>query len=112
VFGVFLADYFVLRRGRCDIDDFYRMEGQFWYVGGFNVVALIVWLGGFFVYAFTGQPPWLLEHLDFVSWVPVWATHVGGTIPALAFSFFGYIVVGQALSLAGAPVVQTQPEAG
>jgi putative hydroxymethylpyrimidine transporter CytX len=112
VFGVFLADYFVLRRGRCDIDDFYRMEGQFWYVGGFNVVALVVWLGGFFVYAFTGQPPWLLEHLDFVSWVPVWATHVGGTIPALAFSFFGYIVVGQALSLAGAPVVQTQPEAG
>jgi putative hydroxymethylpyrimidine transporter CytX len=114
VFGVFLADYFVLRRGQCDIDDFYRTDGRFWYVGGFNLAAIAVWLGGFLVYAFAGQPPWLLEHADFISWVPTWWTHVGGTIPALAFSFFGYALIGRAMSLAdavGAPV-QPQPETG
>jgi cytosine/uracil/thiamine/allantoin permease len=103
VFGIFLADYFVLRRGRCDIDDFYLEGGRFSYIGGFNIAAIAVWAGGFFVYAFAGQPPWLLEHADFVSWVPTWWTHVGGTIPALAFSFAGYTLIGQALSLAGEP---------
>ncbi len=117
VFGIFLADYFVLRRGRCDIDDFYTAGGRFWYISGFNLAAIGVWLGGFFVYAFAGQPPWLLENADFVSWVPTWWTHIGGTIPALTFSFFGYIAVGMVLSLAepitvissGAPA---QAEAG
>lgn len=104
VFGIFLADYFVLRRGHCDIDDFYRAEGRFWYAGGFNIAAIAIWAGGFFVYAFAGQPPWLLENLDFVSWVPAWATHVGGTLPALAFSFFGYLAAGRLLALAGEPV--------
>lgn len=116
VFGVFLADYFVLRRGRCDIDDFYQTDGRYWYAGGFNLAAIAIWIAGFFVYAFAGQPPWLLEHADFVSWVPSWATHVGGTIPALAFSFFGYAIVGHVLALSGEAASQhagsPQPEAG
>jgi putative hydroxymethylpyrimidine transporter CytX len=111
IFGIFLADYFVLRRGQCEVDDFYRTDGRFWYLGGFNLAAIAVWLGGFFVYAFAGQPPWLLENADFVSWVPEWWTHVGGTIPALAFSFLGYLLVGQALSLAGEPVGTVAPSA-
>ena len=91
VFGILLADYFVLRGREYVVDELYRSSGAYWYIAGLNPVAIVVWAGGFFVYAFAGQPPWLLEHLDFVSWVPSWATHVGGTIPAFFFSFFVYL---------------------
>jgi nucleobase:cation symporter-1, NCS1 family len=91
VFGILLADYFVLRRREYAVDELYRSSGAYWYTGGLNPVAIVVWIGGFFVYAFAGQPPWLREHLDFVSWVPDWATHVGGTIPAFVFSFVAYL---------------------
>ena len=38
------------------------------------------------------QPPWLLEHADFVSWAPTWMTEIGGTIPAFIASFALYII--------------------
>jgi hypothetical protein len=56
-----------------------------------NPIAIFVWIAGFLVYALAGQPPWLLEHLDFVSWVPSWATHIGGTVPGFIFSFVAYL---------------------
>jgi putative hydroxymethylpyrimidine transporter CytX len=92
VFGILLADYFVLRGREYVVEDLYRTAGAYWYSAGLNPVAIAVWILGFFVYAFAGQPPWLLEHLDFVSWVPSWATHVGGTIPAFVLSFGLYLV--------------------
>jgi NCS1 family nucleobase:cation symporter-1 len=91
VFGILLADYFVLRGREYVVDDLYRTSGAYWYTSGLNLVAIVVWVVGFFVYALAGQPPWLLDHLDFVSWVPSWATHVGGTIPAFVFSFAAYL---------------------
>ncbi len=114
VFGILLADYFVLRAGDYAIDDLYRPAGAYWYTGGLNPVAIVVWLGGFFVYAFAGQPPWLLDHLDFISWVPTWATHIGGTIPAFIFSFVAYLVGAWLVSLRmkPAPITAVEPEAG
>ena len=91
VFGILLADYFVLRGRQYSVDELYKSSGAYWYTGGLNPVAIVVWITGFFVYALAGQPPWLLEHLDFVSWVPGWATHVGGTIPGFIFSFVAYL---------------------
>jgi nucleobase:cation symporter-1, NCS1 family len=91
VFGILLADYFVLRGRKYIVDDLYRSSGAYWYTGGINPLAFAIWIAGFFVYVFAGQPPWLLDHLDFVSWVPDWATHVGGTIPAFTFSFVAYL---------------------
>ena len=91
VFGILLADYFVLRGREYIIDDLFRSSGAYWYTAGLNPVAFVIWIAGFFVYAFAGQPPWLLDHMDFVSWVPDWATHVGGTIPAFTFSFVVYL---------------------
>ena len=91
VFGILLADYFVLRGRQYSVDGLYKSSGAYWYTGGLNPVAIVVWITGFFVYALAGQPPWLLEHLDFVSWVPGWATHVGGTIPGFIFSFVAYL---------------------
>ena len=91
VFGILLADYFVLRGRQYSVDELYQSSGAYWYAGGLNPVAIVVWVAGFFVYASAGQPPWLLEHLDFVSWVPDWATHIGGTIPGFIFSFVAYL---------------------
>jgi nucleobase:cation symporter-1, NCS1 family len=115
VFGILLADYFVLRGRKYNVDDLYRSAGAYWYIAGLNPVAIVVWIAGFFVYAFAGQPPWLLEHLDFVSWVPAWATHVGGTIPAFVFSFVAYLAGARPFAFSSRPVTarsSPEPEAG
>ena len=103
VFGILLADYFVLRGRDYAVEELYRQSGAYWYAGGLNPIAIAVWLAGFFVYALAGQPPWLLDHLDFISWVPTWATHIGGTLPAFIFSFLAY--------LAGAGLFSSMPTA-
>jgi putative hydroxymethylpyrimidine transporter CytX len=99
VFGIFLTDYYLIRRRRYQVPQLYESSGEYWYANGFGYVAIAVWACGFFVYAFAGQPPWLIQNLDFVSWVPTWATHVGGTIPGLLFSSVVYYVAARALLL-------------
>ncbi len=95
VFGVFLADYFALQRRHYDVGGLYETSGA-----GFGLLAIVIWIAGFFLYSCAAQPPWLLEHLDFVSWTPVWATHIGGTIPGLVFSFGAYAVAGRFMLIA------------
>jgi putative hydroxymethylpyrimidine transporter CytX len=90
VFGILIADYFAARPRRYQIDDLYREGGGYWYGFGLNPVGLVVWAAAFLIYACAAQPPWLLEYADFVSWAPSWMTHIGGTIPAFAFSFLAY----------------------
>lgn len=46
LFGVVLADYFILKRGHYVADDLFR-RGRYWYTGGFNVSALSAWALGF-----------------------------------------------------------------
>ncbi|MEX0683698.1 MAG: cytosine permease [Dehalococcoidia bacterium] len=101
VFGIFLADYFLLRHRRYEVDQLYEHSGSYWYTSGFSIIALVVWVCGFFLYAFAAQPPWLLEHLDFVSWVPHWVTYVGGTIPGLIFSSTAYWIAARFLLRGG-----------
>jgi purine-cytosine permease-like protein len=96
VFGIAIADFFVLRGRRYAVGDLYQSGASYWYLGGVNPVAIVVWAGSFFVYALAAQPPWLLEHADFVSWAPTWMTEIGGTIPAFVASFALYIVGMQA----------------
>lgn len=90
VFGIFLADYFLVRRRGYEIDELYRESGSYWYGLGVSPLALGVWLAGFLLYCFAAQPPWLVEHADFMTWAPTWVTHIGGTIPALLFSSVAY----------------------
>jgi putative hydroxymethylpyrimidine transporter CytX len=94
VFGILLADYFVLRKRRYEVAQLYESSGPYWYTAGFSIVGITVWIAGFFLYACAAQPPWLLENFDFVSWVPAWVTHIGGTIPGLIFSFGAYALGG------------------
>jgi NCS1 family nucleobase:cation symporter-1 len=39
--GVLIADYFALRRTRLDLVGLYKKDGPYWYVGGFNPVAMV-----------------------------------------------------------------------
>jgi putative hydroxymethylpyrimidine transporter CytX len=96
VFGIFLADYFLVRRRAYEIEELYRESGSYWYRLGLNPLGLGVWLAGFLLYCFAAQPPWLVEHADFMTWAPSWVSHIGGTIPALLFSSAAYWAGAQA----------------
>jgi len=50
LFGVVLTDYFLIRGRQIDTENLYLREGKYWYLKGFNGIALICWALGFFVY--------------------------------------------------------------
>ena len=54
LFGVVLADYFVLKRGRYEAEDLYR-RGRYWYSGGVNWRAMATWAAGFGLYQLCTQ---------------------------------------------------------
>ena len=54
LFGVVLADYFVLKRGRYEAAELFR-RGRYWYAGGVNARALAAWAAGFGVYQLCAQ---------------------------------------------------------
>ena len=49
LFGVVLADYFILKRGRYEAADLFR-RGRYWYAGGVNWRAMAAWAAGFGLY--------------------------------------------------------------
>ncbi|HAL92802.1 MAG TPA: putative hydroxymethylpyrimidine transporter CytX [Verrucomicrobia bacterium] len=49
LFGVVLADYFILKRGRYEAEDLFR-RGRYWYAGGVNCRAMAAWAAGFGIY--------------------------------------------------------------
>ena len=49
LFGVVLADYFILKRGRYEAAELFR-RGRYWYAGGVNFRALAAWAAGFGLY--------------------------------------------------------------
>ena len=76
--GILIADYFVLRRTRLDVDDLYRRGGRYEYAGGINPAALTAFvLGvipsvpGFLAQAFPAQfsgVPTMLKDLYAYAW--------------------------------------------
>jgi NCS1 family nucleobase:cation symporter-1 len=55
LFGVLMADYFVVRRRHYEVDELYRPGGPYWYTGGVNVLGLVAWAGGIAVYQLTAR---------------------------------------------------------
>lgn len=46
--AIFIADYFIVKKGRIDVADLFRgPEGRYWYKGGFNSAAIIAWIVAF-----------------------------------------------------------------
>ena len=75
LFGVVLADYFVLRRGKYFEKDSHGRD-LYWYSGGFNPWAFVSWAGGFGIYH-------LLKR----------ATPLGSSIPSLVIAGLIYLVL-------------------
>jgi NCS1 family nucleobase:cation symporter-1 len=44
--GVLIADYFAIRRTQLDLPGLYRRNSQYWYSGGFNLMAIVAMLLG------------------------------------------------------------------
>lgn len=60
LFGILAADYFLLRQRHYDRDELYRPAGQYWYLGGVNLWALLAWVVGVAVYhLIANRLPWL-----------------------------------------------------
>jgi nucleobase:cation symporter-1, NCS1 family len=102
LFGVFLADYYVVHRGRG-----YRSEalfdngGRYRYSGGFNPAAVGAWLLGFAVYhwiAPTSLAGWASAvETFFAGWLGLPFPLFGGEVPASVFAFaaafLGYLAL-------------------
>lgn len=42
--GIFITDYFIIRKGNVYVEDLYRAGGKYWYTGGINWRPAIAWV--------------------------------------------------------------------
>jgi cytosine/uracil/thiamine/allantoin permease len=111
LFGVMLADYFLLRERRYETAEFYRAEGRYWFWSGVNPAGLLAWIAGFSTYIITGLPPWVVDHFPRVvdvsanikDWFGLDITTVGGTIPSFFVSLVLYLALERVLLRGGSP---------
>jgi putative hydroxymethylpyrimidine transporter CytX len=89
IFGIVLADYFLIRRGAFDLEDLYRMEGKYAFWKGLNPAALIAWVVGFAVYL--GFSPMLMEKILGIPWAFPWP--IGSSLPSMILSGLIYWVI-------------------
>ena len=50
LFGVVMADYFIVKRGRLNVEELYKPGGEYWYLKGVNPSAILAWILGFLFY--------------------------------------------------------------
>jgi putative hydroxymethylpyrimidine transporter CytX len=94
LFGILAADFFVLSRRSYLVKEFYRVQGAYWYTGGVNVTAVIVWAAGALIYHLAN--PATLGAL-FPAWqklVPPALGIAGGSAPSFAVAFLLSLALG------------------
>ncbi len=77
-FAIIITDYFVVEKGY-EAEELLRREGRYWYVKGFNPVAISCWTLGFLIYVI-------------LVYTPAYA-YVGATIPTIAFTAIAYFLL-------------------
>ena len=75
LFGVLLADHFVVRRRRLDVAGLQARGGAYWFTGGLHLSGLAAWAVGIAAYQAVGR----------------WAPNLGATLPAFAVAAVVYI---------------------
>lgn len=84
LFGILVADYFIVRRRNYRVDELGRHRGgAYWYREGFNIPYLLVWLLGVAVYHITN--PGTLDATFVQGWaqrIPPALTAWGGSLPS------------------------------
>jgi len=91
LFGVVLADYFLMRKGSLTVEDLYRGEGRYWFTKGVNLRAILAWTIGLVVYL--GFSPMLMEKVLGMKIAFPW--QIGSSLPSLALAGAVYWVLGQ-----------------
>jgi putative hydroxymethylpyrimidine transporter CytX len=97
LFGVLLADYFVLRRRRYRVEELYRRGGGYWYRGGINIVGVAVWAAGIAVYHVANPATLGAIFPNWQKLVPGSLTLYGGSLPGFVVAFLLYAVFGYVL---------------
>jgi NCS1 family nucleobase:cation symporter-1 len=65
--GILIADYFLIRRTRLDLDGLYRKDGPYWYRDGFNPSALVALAAGI-----APCVPGFLTEVNWLTFPPIW----------------------------------------
>lgn len=77
VFAIMIVDYFIIKRRNYTTDMLRAEGGRYWYTGGVNWIAIVIWAIG-------AAASYLLAY--------VWHSPTGATIPAFVLTFFLYLV--------------------
>jgi putative hydroxymethylpyrimidine transporter CytX len=88
LFGVFLAEHFLIRRGQIDMQELYKRDGAY---EGLRAKALIPWIAGFVVYHWISpsQLDWWLDIIDVLPGAPLSneAGWLNASIPSFLIAF-------------------------
>jgi NCS1 family nucleobase:cation symporter-1 len=96
LFGILTADFFVLKKRRYRVEEFYRARGAYWFTKGVRIQAMIAWAAGILAYHLAN--PSTLGAI-FPAWqklVPASFGLAGGSLPSFAVAFllslaFGFL---------------------
>lgn len=78
--AVFLVDYFLIRHGKYQLEEFVKVDGVYWYQGGINWRAIAAWVIGLVSYWVIGR-------------IPVIKETIGATFVAMAIAGLVYYVM-------------------
>lgn len=93
-FGVVLADYFLLRNRRYDVNQLYG-EGRYWYFRGVNLWAIAAYVLGVLAFRWLSgdDPLGILGALGIVDWVHGNLTVIGASVPTMVFTGAVYLLL-------------------
>ena len=91
LFGVVLADYFLMSKGSLAVEDLYRREGRYWFTQGVNLRAILAWAIGFVVYL--GFSPMLMEKV--LGMNIAFPCQIGSSLPSFVLAGVVYWMLGQ-----------------
>lgn len=92
-FGIVLADYYLLRRGRYDVNSLFG-RGRYWYWRGLNLRAVLAYVVGVLVFRWlSGEDPFgLLGALGVSGLVSTNLTLIGASVPTMVVSALLYLL--------------------
>lgn len=98
--GILLADYYLLRKTKLDLEALYRRSGPYWYRGGFNPAAMVALVVGV-----APNVPGFLAAAGFVESVPGFWSQLYTYAWFVGFFLAGGVYLGLAIPAArhGAP---------
>jgi putative hydroxymethylpyrimidine transporter CytX len=102
LFGIFLAEHFLIRRGALDSNELYKEGGAYWFTTGFRFRALVPWVAGFVVYHWISPSPvdWWLDLIGGLPGSPLSETYgwLSASIPSFVVAFVVALVGGGDIS--------------